>query len=296
MDLIKDQYFEGERPMYARHGLRIENVTIGPGESSLKEGSDLEAENCEFQGKYPFWECKNVTIKNCIFREGGRAAIWYSKDIEMAGCLVEAPKMFRRISDLKLENVKFPNALETFWDCKDIEAKNIEADKGDYIFMHCSDIKIDGFRLQGNYSFQYAKDVVIRNADMDTKDAFWEAEDVTVYDSRINGEYLGWYSKNLHLVNCKIGGTQPLCYCENLVLENCVFEEDADLAFEYSDVEASIIGPVTSVKNPRTGRINADGYGEIILDGNIKAPADCEIRTWDAPDVDLAANPDIVEY
>ena len=296
MEIIKDQYFEGERPLYARHGLRVENVTIGPGESSLKEGSDLEAENCEFQGKYPFWECKNVTIKNCIFREGGRAAIWYSKDIEMADCLVEAPKMFRRISDLKLENVKFPNALETFWDCKDIEAKNIEADKGDYIFMHCSDIKIDGFRLQGNYSFQYAKDVVIRNADMDTKDAFWEAEDVTVYDSRINGEYLGWYSKNLHLVNCKIGGTQPLCYCENLVLENCVFEEDADLAFEYSDVEASIIGPVTSVKNPRSGRINADSYGEVVLDGNIKAPADCEIRTWDAPDVDLAANPDIVEY
>ena len=296
MGIIKDQYFEGERPLYARHGLRIENVTIGPGESSLKEGSDLEAEDCEFQGKYPFWECKNVTIKNCIFREGGRAAIWYSKDIKMADCIVEAPKMFRRISDLKLENVKFPNALETFWDCKDIEAKNIEADKGDYIFMHCSDIKIDGFRLQGNYSFQYAKDVVIRNADMDTKDAFWEAEDVTVYDSRINGEYLGWYAKNLHLVNCKIGGTQPLCYCENLVLENCVFEEDADLAFEYSDVEASLIGPVTSVKNPRTGRINADSYGEIILDGYMKAPGDCEIRTWDAPDVDLAANPDIVEY
>ena len=296
MEYIKDQYFEGERPLYARHGLRVENVTIGPGESSLKEGSDLEAENCEFQGKYPFWECKNVTIKNCIFREGSRAAIWYSKDIQMADCLVEAPKMFRRISDVRLENVKLPNALETFWDCKDIEAKNIEAEKGDYIFMHCSDIKIDGFKLKGNYSFQYAKDVVIRNADMDTKDAFWEAEDVTVYDSRINGEYLGWYSKNLHLVNCKIGGTQPLCYCENLVLENCVFEDDADLAFEYSDVEASIIGPVPSVKNPRSGRINADSYGAIILDGNIKAPADCEIRTWAEPDVDLAANPDIVEY
>ena len=296
MEYIKDQYFEGERPLYARHGLRLENVSIGPGESSLKEGSDIEAVNCEFNGKYPFWECKGFTIRNCVFREGARAALWYTRGCRMYDTLVEAPKMFRRISDLKLENVKFPNALETFWDCKDIEAKNIEADKGDYIFMHCSDIKIDGFKLRGNYSFQYAKDVVIRNADMDTKDAFWEAEDVTVYDSRINGEYLGWYSKNLHLVNCKIGGTQPLCYCENLVLENCVFEEDADLAFEYSDVEASLIGPVTSVKNPRTGRINADSYGEVILDGNIKAPGDCEIRTWDAPDVDLAANTDIVEY
>ena len=50
------------------------------------------------------------------------------------------------------------------------------------------------------------------------------------------------------------------------------------------------------MKNPRSGRINADSYGEVVLDGNIKAPADCEIRTWDAPDVDLAANPDIVEY
>ena len=36
-------------------------------------------------------------------------------------------------------------------------------------------------------------------------------------------------------------------------------------------------GAVTSVKNPRTGRIVADSYGEIILDDNIKAPADCKI-------------------
>ena len=275
MEYIKDQYFEGERPLYVRHGLRLENVSIGPGESSLKEGSDIEAVNCEFNGKYPFWECKDFTIRNCVFREGARAALWYTRGCKMYDTLVEAPKMFRRIKDVYLENVKLPNALETFWDCDEVELRNVEAAQANYIFMHTSDIRIDGFKLQGNYSFQYAKNVVIRNAEMDTKDAFWESENVTV---------------------CKIGGTQPLCYCENLVLENCVFEDDADRAFEYSDVEASIIGPVTSVKNPRTGRINADSYGEVILDGNIKAPADCEIRTWDAPDVDLAANPDIVEY
>ena len=287
MEYIKDQYFEGERPLYVRHGLRLENVSIGPGESSLKEGSDIEAVNCEFNGKYPFWECKDFTIRNCVFREGARAALWYTRGCRMYDTLVEAPKMFRRIKDVY---------LETFWDCDEVELRNVEAAQANYIFMHTSDIRIDGFKLQGNYSFQYAKNVVIRNAEMDTKDAFWESENVTVYDSRINGEFLGWYAKNLHLVNCKIGGTQPLCYCENLVLENCVFEDDADRAFEYSDVEASIIGPVKSVKNPRTGRINADSYGEIVPDGNIKAPADCEIRTWDAPDVDLAANTDIVEY
>ena len=296
MEIIKDQYFEGERPLYVRHGLYIENVVIGPGESSLKEGSDIEAVRCEFKGKYPFWECKGFTIRDCIFREGGRAALWYSRGCKMYDTLVEAPKMFRRISDVYLENVKLTNALETFWDCKDVELKNVKVDHGDYLFMHGEDVKIDGFILQGNYSFQYAKDVVIRNADLETKDAFWESENVTVVDSRINGEFLGWYSKKLRLVNCRIGGTQPLCYCEDLYLENCVFEEDCDLAFEYSEVQAGIIGPVTSVKNPRSGRIIADSYGEIILDGNAKAPADCEIRTWSQPDVDLSQQPDIVEY
>ena len=296
MEYIKDQYFEGERPLYVRHGLRLENVKIGPGESSLKEGSDIEAVGCEFNGKYPFWECKGFTVRNCVFREGARAALWYTRGCKMYDTLVEAPKMFRRIKDVYLENVQLPNALETFWDCDEVELKNVEAAQANYIFMHTSDIRIDGFKLQGNYSFQYAKNVVIRNAEMDTKDAFWESENVTVYDSRITGEFLGWYSKNLRLVNCRIGGTQPLCYCEGLVLENCVFEEDADLAFEYSDVEASIVGPVTSVKNPRSGQIMADSYGEVIIDGNIKAPGDCEIRTWSDPDRNLAQDNQIVEY
>ena len=280
MESIKDQYFEGERPLYVRrNGLRLENVKIGPGESSLKEGAGIEAVNCEFNGKYPFWECDGFVIRDCIFREGARAALWYTRHCKMYNTLVEAPKMFRRITDTYLENVQLPNALETFWDCSGVVLRNVEARKADYIFMHTDNIDIDGFRLQGNYSFQYARNAVIRNADMDTKDAFWESENVTVYNSRIQGEFLGWYSRNLRLVTCHIGGTQPLCYCENLVLENCTFEPDADLAFEYSSLQATIQGPVHSVKNPRSGSIRAGSIGEIILDANIKAPGNCEIIT-----------------
>ncbi|MBQ3872479.1 MAG: DUF3737 family protein, partial [Bacteroidales bacterium] len=209
MELIKNQHFEGERPLYARReGLRLENVTIGPGESSLKEGANIEAEGCEFNGKYPFWECDGFTIRNCIFREGARAALWYTRDCRMFDTLVEAPKMFRRITSTYLENVRLTNALETFWDCDGVTLRNVEVQKADYIFMHTDNIDIDNFRLQGNYSFQYSRNVVIRNSDLDTKDAFWESENVTVYDSRIQGEFLGWYAKNLRLVNCHIGGTQ----------------------------------------------------------------------------------------
>ena len=280
MEIVKDLYFEGERPLYCkRDGLRLEHVSIGPGESSIKEGAQIEAIGCEFNGKYPFWECRDFTIRDCVFREGARAALWYSTGCRMYNTLVEAPKMFRRISQVYLENVQLPNALETFWDCNTVEIKNVEAAKADYIFMYTDNVKAEDFRLQGNYSFQYSRNVEIRNSVLDTKDAFWESENVTVYNSRIQGEFLGWYAKNLRLVNCHIGGTQPLCYCENLVLENCTFEPDANLAFEYSSVKATIIGPIHSVKNPRSGSIHAGSIGQIILDKNIKAPGNCLIST-----------------
>ncbi|MDE6027972.1 MAG: DUF3737 family protein, partial [Muribaculaceae bacterium] len=96
--------------------------------------------------------------------------------------------------------------------------------------------------------------------------------------SELHGEYLGWHSKNLHLINCKISGTQPLCYCDNLVMENCTMAEDCDLAFEESKLQAEVNSVITSVKNPTSGVIKAKGYGEIILDENIKQPADCKIE------------------
>lgn len=279
MEIIKNQYFEGERPLYCkRDGLYLEDVVIGPGESSLKEGANIEAFNCEFKGKYPFWECDRFTIRHCIFREGARAALWYTRGCKMSDTLVEAPKMFRRITDVDLENVRMTMARETFWDCSDIKLRKVYTADADYIFMHSENIDIDGYELFGNYSFQYVKNAVIRNANLQTKDAFWESENITVIDSVINGEFLGWYAKNLRLVRCRIGGTQPLCYCENLILEDCTFEPDADLAFEYSSVQATIRGHIPSVKNPRSGFVRAGSIGAIILDENCKAPGNCSIH------------------
>lgn len=282
MKQIKDTEFGGERPLFASHDLYIENVTIHAGESALKECSNIEAVNCRFEGKYPFWHVDGFVVKNCIFTEGARAALWYSRDLEMSDTLVEAPKMFREMDGIRLVNVKIPDAQETLWHCRNVELENVEVAKADYLFMHSENICINNYKQQGNYSFQYCKNVEIRNAVIDSKDAFWNTENVTVYDSELNGEYLGWHSKNLRLVNCKISGTQPLCYAKDLVMENCIMAGDCDLAFEYSSVNATIDSVIRSVKNPRTGSIVAKGYGEIIIDENIKAPADCEIKTTDA--------------
>ena len=275
---ITNAVYGGERPLFASHGLRLEQVVIEPGESALKECSDVEAIGCEFKGKYPFWHNDGFVVRDCIFREGARAALWYSRNLEMTDTLVEAPKMFREMSGIRLERVRIPHAQETLWHCSDVTLRDVEVAEADYLFMHGADIRIENYRQHGNYSFQYCRNVEIRNAEIFSKDAFWNTEDVTVYDSTIDGEYLGWHSKRLRLVNCRIGGTQPLCYTTDLVLENCTFADDCDLAFEYATVEADIRGHVVSIKNPRSGRITLDSVGEVIIDQNCKAPADCRIE------------------
>ena len=228
-------------------------------------------------GKYPFWHTENARTENCLFTVYRRAAIWYSKNIRMNDTRVDAPKMFRELDGVTLENVKLACAEETLWNCRNIRLRNVEAVKGDYILMNGCDIDVDGFKLQGNYSFQDARNVVVRNARLDSKDAFWHTENVTVYDSVLNGEYLGWYSKNLRLVNCHICGTQPLCYVENLVMENCTMDPSADLAFEYSTLEAEINSSVASIKNPLGGSIRVRNIGELILDENCRNLGACKI-------------------
>ncbi|MCH5319251.1 MAG: DUF3737 family protein [Paramuribaculum sp.] len=277
MEIISNKEFGGERPLFASHNLGLENVTIHAGESAIKESSNITAINCRFEGKYPFWHVDKFVIRHCLFTEGARAALWYSKDVEMTDTLVEAPKMFREMDGISLQNVQIPNALETLWHCKNVKLRNVLLNNADYLFMHSENIDIENYTQRGNYSFQYCKNVEIRNAMIDSKDAFWGTENVTVYDSTINGEYLGWHSVNLKLVRCRIGGTQALCYAKNLVLEDCTFEQDADLCFEYSDVHATIKGHITSIKNPTSGSIVADSVGEIIIDENIKQPANCKI-------------------
>ncbi len=277
METIINKEFGGERPLFAARDLRLEHVAIHAGESALKCTRNIEAVDCRFEGKYPFWHTDGFRVEKCLFTEGARAALWYSRDCVMTDTLVEAPKMFREMKGVDLTRVRIPDAQETLWHCSDVRLRDVEVANADYLFMHCRNIDIENYRQQGNYSFQYCADVVIRNARIDSKDAFWNTENVTVYDSELTGEYLGWHSRNLRLVNCRISGTQPLCYAHGLILENCTFAPDCDLAFEDSELRADIRGSITSVKNPRTGSITADSIGEIILDEHVLDPADCKI-------------------
>ncbi|MBQ6286830.1 MAG: DUF3737 family protein [Bacteroidales bacterium] len=279
MEKIVGKEFGGERPLYCKNDLYLENVIIHAGESALKETARITAEKCRFEGKYPLWECDGFVVRDSILTVGARSGLWYSRNGELYDTIIDAPKTFRRMDGIKMRNCWIPGGTETFWDCKNIDVEDCVIERADYVFMHCENIRLKNVKLQGNYGFQYAKNVVIENCVLNSKDSFWEAENVVVRDSVINGEYLAWYSKNVKLERCHISETQPLCYCDGLVLEDCTFADDADLVFEYSEVEATVNSHIVSVKNPRTGHIHARSIGEIIIDGNIKGPGDCVITT-----------------
>lgn len=279
MTTIKSQEFGGERPLYASHGLRLEEVTIHVGESSIKESSDIEAEGCTFEGKYVFWETDRFTLNNCYLAESARSSLWYSRRCKITDSKSDAPKLFRRMDDIYVRNTVFNNAQEFFWDCRDIDLENVEIHGCDYAFMHSENIRIRHYRQDGNYGFQQARNIEIHDAVLNSKDALWEAENVTIYDSELNGEYLAWYGKNIRLVRCHLTGEQLLCYVDGLILEDCTFGPDANLLFEYSTVSGTIIGDVTSIKNPTSGHLIVKGkIGELILDKNQKAPADAVVE------------------
>ena len=276
--VIQDKEYGGERPLYKLRDARLERVTIHLGESGIKESGNIEAYNCTFEGKYVFWECRRFIAQDCRFETSARSSLWYSENGKLSRCLVDAPKMFRRMRGIKIEDCRFTDAQETLWDCDRVTIRNCEILNADYLCLRTDNVFVDKLHLEGNYAFQYSKHVKISNSLLNSKDALWDSENVTLTDCEINGEYLAWYSRGLTLVRCHITGPQPLCYCENLTLVDCTFGADANLALEYCTVNATIKGDIHSIKNPTSGSIVVEGHiGELIIDENQKAPADCTI-------------------
>ena len=258
--------FVGERALFASHGISLSDCIFADGESPLKESSDLSLDGCIFKWKYPLWYCKDVRVQNTSLLESARSGIWYTDSIEMKNCLIEAPKTFRRASNITLTDCNMPKAQETLWSCDGVKLCGVSA-VGDYFGMNSKNVVAKNFTLSGNYAFDGGENIVIENAKLLSKDAFWNSKNVTVRNSVIIGEYLGWNSENLTFENCTVDSDQGLCYVKGLTMKNCKFL-NTGLAFEYSGVDVEAISPIDSIKNPTEGRISAPQIGEIIMEEN----------------------------
>ncbi len=274
--IIRDQTFDEERALYHLCGAHVVNcVFAGPadGESVLKEARDVTVENCRFSLRYPLWHTERFRLVRAEMDGLTRAPIWYASEGVIDSSHIEGIKCLRECEDITVKNSRIASP-EFGWRCRRLTISDCDIES-QYFLFECRDVKVSGLTMRGKYSFQYIENMEIENSFLDTKDAFWHTKNVTVKNSVLKGEYLGWYSENLTLIDCKIIGTQPLCYCKGLKLMNCT-TEDADLAFEYSEVDADIRGGILSIKNPASGRITADSIGEIVTEDSVIATS-CEI-------------------
>lgn len=264
MNLIEKEIHGEERAFYGMRDTAFYECEIDgaeDGESAFKECRDIELHNCRLALRYPLWHVQGGTVNGCRFEESCRAPLWYCDDIVISGSELSGVKAVRECRRVRLVDCNAVS-VEFGWKTRGFTALNSDI-KGEYLFLDSSDIELENVAVKGKYTFQYVKNAVIKNCVLDTKDAFWHSENVTVYDSVVKGEYLGWYSENLKLVRCRIEGTQPLCYAHGLVLEDCTMT-GCDLSFEKSEVDATVIGGIDSVKNPECGRITASSVGEVI--------------------------------
>ena len=261
---IKNQQFEEERALYNLCDAVVENCVFAgaaDGESVLKEARKIEVQHCSFSLRYPLWHVKDFLLADCVLEEPSRAPMWYCTGGVLKNTKIRSVKAVRECRDIVIRDCDIISP-EFGWKNDGMEIENTSI-TSEYVFFGSNDVKIKKLHLSGKYSFQYMENLTIEDSILDTKDAFWHSKNITVKNSVVKGEYLAWFSENLTLQNCRIIGTQPLCYCKDLKLIDCTMES-CDLAFEYSDVQASVIGHIDSVKNPRSGEIVCDSVGEII--------------------------------
>ncbi len=266
MIVVNNQTFDEERALYGSDGIEVNNCVFdGPadGESALKESKNIVVRDSRFNLRYPFWHDDNLNITDSVMTDKCRAALWYTTNATVENTKLHGIKALRECADIRINNCDIVST-EFGWSVKNIVMKDTSAE-GEYFMMRSENMKFDNVTLNGKYSFQYIKNAEFENCNFNTKDAFWHAENVVVRNSMIKGEYLAWYCENVTFENCTIIGTQPLCYCKNLKLINCKML-DADLAFEKSEVEATIDSDMISIKNPKAGTIRVQGVGEIIMD------------------------------
>lgn len=267
--IIKDVIDGKERAFYHSIDTIFDNCKIKgeeDGESAFKECRNIKIQNSELCLRYPIWHNHNFELVNNLFHIDCRASLWYCVNGNIKDCLLDGVKAVRECKDITITNSKI-NSTEFGWKSENLTLNNCSL-VGEYAFLDSKNITIKNIDFAGKYSYQYVENMIIEDSKLDTKDAFWHTKNVTVKNSYIKGEYLGWYSENLTLINCTIEGTQPLCYCKNLTLKNCKMIK-CDLSFEYSEVNATIVGHIDSIKNPISGFISAESIDEIIKEGNI---------------------------
>lgn len=260
---IEGMTFDAEHPLNTLTGVNLYDCIFTGGASVLEAAREISLENCSFALCSPLWNVQNFRINDSRLAETAVSAIRYSENGKIIDSDIKGAQSLQECRNVVLHDCSIFSP-EFGWNCDTIalEECNVHADS---ILRSSRNIKLDNVEVRGSAALQNAECVQIYNSFLHSANALQNSRNVTIVDSVLKGDLVGWNCENLTLIGCKIQGMQPLCHCRNLKLIDCVME-GSELAFEYSDVKANIVGHLNSVKNPLSGKIVADSVGQVVMD------------------------------
>ena len=253
-----------DRAFYGSKNVHFKNITIDgleQNDSIFNECRNITIEDTNIILNYCIWHCHNITLCKTILDANSRSSIWYCQNIEIVNCKINGVKACRNCSNLILKDCII-NSDDFGWKCEGVKVINCKIN-GVSQFLDSSNISVDGVEFKSKYIFQYSDNIKVLNTIIDSKDCFWHAKNAYCKNCKLVGEYLAWYSENCIFENCHIDSVQSLCYCKKLKLINCTMS-NANLCFEYSEVDADIKGHVNSIRNFLSGKVVVNSLGEYI--------------------------------
>ena len=253
-----------DRAFYGSKNVHFKNITIDgleQNDSVFNECRNITIEDTNIILNYCIWHCHNITLCKTILDANSRSSIWYCQNIEIVNCKINGVKACRNCSNLILKDCII-NSDDFGWKCEGVKVINCKIN-GVSQFLDSSNIAVDGVEFKSKYIFQYSDNIKVLNTIIDSKDCFWHAKNAYCKNCKLVGEYLAWYSENCIFENCHIDSFQSLCYCKKLKLINCTMS-NANLCFEYSEVDADIKGHVNSIRNFLSGKVVVNSLGEYI--------------------------------
>ena len=151
MNMIQNKTFDMERALYGSRDIIVQDCSFdGPadGESALKECSDVQAERCFFNLRYPFWHNHGLEIHGSEMTELCRAAIWYSDHITITDTKLYGIKALRECADVKMKNCDIISP-EFGWSVRGIDMEDCTA-QSEYFMMRSTDLCFKNVQMKAS--------------------------------------------------------------------------------------------------------------------------------------------------
>lgn len=260
---IEGMTFDADRPMPITAGVNLYDCVFSGGEAVLKDVRDISMVNCSFSLCSPLHGAQNFRIDDSRLDETAVCAMHGSENGKIIDSDIKGPQALQECKNIVIHDCSILSSeFGRNCDGLSLEECNIHADS---VLGHGRNIRLDNTEIRGDAALCNAESVQIYNSFLHSANALQNCRNVTIVDSMLKGDLLGWNCENITLIGCRIQGLQPLCHCRGLKLVDCVMD-GSELAFEYSDVKANIVGHLNSVKNPLSGKIVADSIGQVVMD------------------------------